>query len=94
MESLFDELLDAARRLGVAVRHVHLGGAGGGLAKVKGKSQLFVDLDADPQDQLEQVARAVAKLDGLDALFLRPDVREAVGQHISDEAGDGGGGGG
>lgn len=78
--STFDELLALAEKLGVAVRHAHLGGAGGGLARFKGKRQLFIDLDADPADQLERTARALASLDGLNEIFIRPDVRAMLEQ--------------
>lgn len=81
MLSTFDEMLDLARRLGVAVRHVHLGGAGGGLAQVRGTRQLFVDLDAEAADQLEQTARAIGRLDELPNVFIRPDVRELIERH-------------
>jgi hypothetical protein len=80
MNSAFDELLVLAERLGIAVRHAHLGGLGGGLAAFKGKRQLFIDLDADPADQLEQTAKAMAGVEGLADVFIRPDVRELIEQ--------------
>jgi hypothetical protein len=78
MTSAFDELLDLARRLGVVVRHARLGGSGGGLAKIRGTRQLFIDQDAAPEDQLEQTVRALAGLDEIDTVFVRPDVRELI----------------
>lgn len=78
MTSTFDEMIELARRVGVKVRHVKLGGGGGGLAWVKGTRQLFVDLDADPGDQLEQTARAMATLPELETVFIRPDVRAVI----------------
>ena len=71
-------MLGLARRLGIAVRHAHLGGSGGGLAQVRGARQLFIDLDAHPIDQLEQTARALADISDVDALFIRPDVRQLL----------------
>jgi hypothetical protein len=76
--SAFDELLALAEKMGIAVRHVHLGGSGGGLAQFKGKRQLFIDLDADPADQLERTAKALASVEGLSAIFVRPDVRALI----------------
>lgn len=73
--SAFDELLALAEKLGITVRHARLGGNGGGMATFKGKRHLFVDLDADPADQVEQTARALAKVEGLEGVYLRPDVR-------------------
>ena len=79
MTSAFDQLLDLARRLGITVRHARLGGAGGGgLAKIRGQRQLFVDLDATPEDQLDQTVSALANLDEIDNVFVRPDVRDLL----------------
>ncbi len=78
MPSAFEEMIDLARRIGLPVRNAHLGGNGGGLARVKGNAQLFIDLDADPLDQLEQTARAIASFSDLDGLYIRPDVREII----------------
>lgn len=79
MTSAFDELLDLARRLGITVRHARLGGTGGGgLAKIRGQRQLFVDLDAVPEDQLDQTVTALANLDEIDNVFVRPDVRDLL----------------
>lgn len=86
MNSAFDELLDLARKLGFTVRHAHLGGAGGGLARFKKQAQLFVDLDADAADQIEQTAKALAKEPGLETLFVRPDVRELLDANRSTDA--------
>ncbi len=81
MTSAFDELLDLAGKLGIAVRHAHLGGGGGGLACFKNRRQLFVDQDAAPDDQLEQTARAMANLPELEGVFLRPDVRKLLEEY-------------
>src|SRR5688572_6569265 len=78
MTSAFDEMIETARRLGLTIRHVKLGGAGGGLALVKGQRQLFVDVDADPEDQLERTARALGCIPEAEHLFMRPDVRQLV----------------
>ena len=71
-------MIETARRLGLVVRHVKLGGTGGGLALVKGQRQLFVDLDAEPQDQLERTALALGSIPEAEQVFMRPDVRELV----------------
>ena len=54
------------------------GGSGGGLAKVKGARQLFIDLDAGPEDQLGQTVAALAQVGEVDGMFVRPDVREMI----------------
>ena len=84
--SAFDELLDVARRIGITVRHVRLGGNGGGLAKFKNQRQLFIDQDATAIDQLEQTAKALAKLDELQTIFIRPDVRKLIDESTAADA--------
>jgi len=78
MGSVFEEMIEVARRLGIAVRHVKLGGSGGGMAKVKGTRQLFIDVDADAEDQLQQTARALGEVEEVENLFVRGDVRELI----------------
>jgi hypothetical protein len=78
MGTEFDELLELARKMGVTVRHVRLGGGGGGLAKFKDQRQLFIDQDAAAMDQLEQTAKALAGLEGIEQVFVRPDVRRLL----------------
>jgi len=80
MESAFDELIEAAKRLGITVRHARLGGVGGGLAMVKAKRQLFIDLDALPEDQLDQTISAMAGVKELDNVFLKPELRRLLDQ--------------
>ena len=72
----FEALLEVAHRLGLDVRHVHLGGAGGGLACFKGKRQLFVDMDAEAEEQLDRTVDAMASMPEINGVFMRPDVRE------------------
>jgi len=78
MEGQFEELLELAKKVGIGVRHVRLGGNGGGLAKFKNQRQLFIDLDAAAIDQLEQTARAMAQVEELQSIYVRPDVRKLL----------------
>lgn len=61
---LLEQALDAAARLGYAVRQESMAGSGGACV-LKGRKIIFLDLDLDPAGQLEQVA---------DALRREPDV--------------------
>jgi hypothetical protein len=85
MESAFDQLIELAGRIGITVRHAHLGGTGGGVALVRDQRQLFIDLDADPQDQLERTARALSAQPEIETVFVRPDVRDLIEQFRGDE---------
>lgn len=80
MKSVFEEMIDLARRAGIAVRHVRLGGTGGGLCRVRDGWQLFVDIDAPPVDQLEQTAKSLRGVREIEGLYVRPDVRELIDQ--------------
>jgi hypothetical protein len=75
----FEEMLEAARLAGVQVRHASLGGSGGGLATVQGKRFLFVDTDADPEDQLERTVEGLSRVEELRRQPLREDVRRLLG---------------
>jgi hypothetical protein len=48
------------------------------LAKFKNQRQLFIDQDATAMDQLEQTAKALSRLDELQTIFIRPDVRKLI----------------
>lgn len=81
MAATFDDLLELAGRLAITVRHAHLGGSGGGLVRLRGQRQLFIDLDAEPAEQLERTARALAGETELEAMYVRPDVRQLLDRY-------------
>ncbi len=76
--SVFEMLLETARQLGLRVRHAPLGGGGGGLAIFNKQRHLFVDLDADPAEQLNQTVQALRSMPELANIYLRPDVRRLL----------------
>ena len=76
--STFEELLHIAREAGVQVRHAPLGGGGGGLVTLKGQRVLFVDTQAEPEDQLDRTLAAVAKLPQVAMRHVREDVRRLI----------------
>jgi hypothetical protein len=74
----FEQILEAAERLGLTVRFEPLGGDGGGLARLRGRDVLFVDTLADTATRLERSLEALARLPGIDEHYLRPDLREHI----------------
>lgn len=72
--STFQELLRCAREVGIEVRSVCLGGNGGGLANVKGRRQLFIDTEADPEVQVERTVSALRRVPEMAQVAMREDV--------------------
>jgi hypothetical protein len=77
-QRILDELLELLEAQGVTVRKESLGGRGGGLARVRGQRLFFVDSDADSTETAARCAEAVADLVDIEAVYLRPDVREFI----------------
>jgi hypothetical protein len=75
-----DELLAIAEKMGIIVRAEPLGGEGGGLCQLRGRSILFVDTAADLATRYRRTLEALADWPGLDEQFLRPDTRDAIDQ--------------
>jgi hypothetical protein len=77
---LFDELIQAARRLGVEVRSEPFetpAAMGGGLCVVRGAHLVLIDLRAPLVDRLRALARALGEL-GSEAVYMAPEARELV----------------
>jgi hypothetical protein len=74
-------MLAAAKQCGIEVRQVSLGGEGGGLCEIKGKPVLFVDTMADVETSFARTAEALGSVAGIDEIFLRPEIREAIEQY-------------
>ena len=77
-QQLLEQLLDLAEHFGFEVRHVPLGGSGGGPCRVHGKEVLFVDTQADLADQIARAAAALAQRPGLEDRYLLPQVRDIL----------------
>lgn len=78
-ESLqFEEILAAAEKLGIAVRAEPLGGEGGGLCRLRGRTVLFVDTMADLATRRQRTLEALAQVPEIDGQYLRPDVRDQI----------------
>jgi hypothetical protein len=75
-EDLLGELLELAGQLGLEVRRLPLGGAGGGLATLRGKQILYLDTEADSAMQLERTAAGLSRLaERFESVYLKPAVR-------------------
>lgn len=73
-----DELVAILGELDIAVRYAALGGDGGGLCTVRGRQELFIDIDADVATQVERTLSAVASRSEIDNMHLAPHIRAGV----------------
>ncbi len=77
IEDKIEYLLELASKLGVEIRAERLGGNGGGLCAFKGKSVLFIDLDADPVSRYEKLLFNMSEF-GLDDIYVLPEIRDDI----------------
>ena len=75
---ILDELTRLLETHGVEIRREDLGGKGGGLCIIQGRSVLFLDDQAPLEDQLDACAEAVAKAMDLETCYVKPQVREYI----------------
>lgn len=79
-QQLLDELVQAARRLGVEVRTEPFetpAATGGGLCLVRGAHLVLIDQRAPLADRLRALARALGDLES-EAVYMAPEARELV----------------
>ena len=79
---LQERLIELVSQLGITVRRADLGGGGGSLVRLRDKHVLFFDTSADPDDQLQRIAPDVAGLPGLDDIYIIPELRELLEEHM------------
>lgn len=91
-EQLIEELADAAERVGFMVRRVPISrgrtnspdstgnrpAAGGGLVRLKGTWTLFIDTEADPQDQLPRLIESLRDRSEFDNIYISPSLRDML----------------
>ncbi len=68
-------LLRLAEQIGIDVRAEPMGGAGGGLCRLRGRQVLFVDTAADLETRYEKTLSALAPLPELEDRFVLPEIR-------------------
>jgi hypothetical protein len=77
---LFDELLQAAEKLGVEVRIEPFetpATRGGGLCVVRGEKRVLIDQSAPLSDRILALARALSELES-ETVYMAPEVRELI----------------
>lgn len=77
-EGMLDELLQLLEKAGVEVRLEQMGGGSGGVCSVKGRSMVFLDVQASTMDRAAVCARALAKSVNLEEVYMKPEVRQFV----------------
>ena len=70
-----EELLDLLESNGLKIRYEALGGAGGGLCRIKGGDIFFVDTDARAIDMATICAEAVSKVVDIEKIYVLPEIR-------------------
>jgi len=75
IEDKIASLLEICEKLDLVVRAERLGGGGGGICKLKGKSIIFIDLDAEADVRYERLLRDLKPLPKLEELYLLPAIR-------------------
>jgi hypothetical protein len=73
-----DALLTLAESVGIELRPEPMGGAGGGLCRLKNHRVLFVDTAADLATRYDRTLAAMAGQPELDDHFLPPEVRNDI----------------
>ncbi len=77
-QRILEELLALLDASGVAIRNEPLGGSGGGLCTVKGRQTFFVDTQAASSDVATLCAEALPKVADIEAIYIRPEVRQFI----------------
>jgi hypothetical protein len=80
-QRILEELLTLLESNGVIIRNEPLGGSGGGLCTVKGRSIFFVDTQAQSVDIASICAEAVSKVADIEKLYIKPEVRQFIESH-------------
>jgi len=75
---ILDELVRLLETHGVEIRREALGGSGGGLCTMEGRSVLFLDDQAASEDLLDLCAEAVVKVVDIETCYLKPQVRQYI----------------
>ena len=78
-----ESLLTLAEEIGIVVRAEPMGGEGGGLCRLKGKTILFVDTSADLATRYDRTVAAMAGMPELNDRYLVPEVRQDIEHYLA-----------
>ena len=77
-QRILEELLALLEANGVTIRRESLAGGVGGLCTVRGQKIFFVDTQSDSADVAALAAEAVSKIVDIEAIYLRPEIRQFI----------------
>ncbi|WP_425396833.1 hypothetical protein [Aeoliella sp.] len=75
---LFDEAIAIAKQQGFEIRYEHLGGSGTGYCQVGEQRWLVVDVAQPVEEQLEQLATAIASEPTPEGLEMSCELRDLI----------------
>jgi hypothetical protein len=78
LEPLIEELISLLKQSGVRVRREPIEESRGGLCTVAGEQVLFIDANADPLQAARLCARTLCRVVDIQALYVRPSVRDFI----------------
>ena len=84
-KAILEELLLLLEQNSVAIRSEAMGGGGGGLCKIKGKTVVFVDTEALSTEMAAICARAVRETIDIEKVYIKPGVRDFIEKHCADD---------
>ena len=84
-QQILEELLNLLELSGVTIRREELGGSGGGLCTVKGKTIFFLDTQAALAEAAAVCADAVTKKADIENVYIRPEVRQFIENYRDSE---------
>ena len=73
-----ETVIELLRQLGVSVRYERMGGEGGGLCHIRGKTVMFIDSDADIVTTAERCVDSLANIPGTGHLSMPDELRTLV----------------
>ena len=86
-QRILEELLALLEANRITIRREALGGGGGGLCNISGKTIFFMDTQARSAEMATICAKAVAKLVDIEKVYIRPEVRQFIENCVNSEKG-------